>query len=249
MKSKLINSKIGFSLVAIMLFAFFSQEAFAVSFKKKHRRQSESIGRHSLQLAINNDLLNDSHSGITLSVNSLLSKNSATRFSLGFGNPSRKYYFSDGILYSDDVIYLNDNIDVDRSLEINLAAQYMLYPSFNRHYNMYFGIGPVLTFDMARQNTSYSYYDDYTGYEYWDTYTEDWHSLSFGLAGTIGSELFLAPRLSLIAEYEFSLQKEWLQIEHDVIFIDGGVIDRTTVYEEDNTFTTSQMKVGMAFHF
>ncbi len=235
------------TLIIALMLLIFSQISFAIGI---HRRGIDNYS-WSFQAAVHNDLNDDNIEGAFFAVKKHYMKDMAFRFAVAIDNPSRDYFDSDNFLYEDWLILIGNDYGypADEKIDINVTAQYLYYPSFNRNLNLYWGAGPIVSVRHSAANSSIKYFDDYYDYRVTERFSDKYTSVGLGAAGSIGLEWFLTRQFSLMAEYELTIQHEWMKIESNYTIIDYEIYSESVIYEEEGNFTTSEVKLGFSVYF
>jgi len=238
---------IGRTIVLTLIFILTAQISFAISYKRKSARKCWEPSHNSVSFTLDNDVENEFWSGITISGMNHYASNRAVRFNLGLGHVPRDYFNDDNVFYRNSR-FLNYG-DNNETFELRLSAQQMFHPANNRFINFYWGAGPIVTLHQTSTDYDDLYYDPHSGYWLSDYSDETYRSVTLGGIGTIGMEWYLTYNFSVLAEYEFTYQHEWAEAEYEEVSdIDDNLIDVYKCRDQFN-FTTSQMKLGVSFHF
>ncbi len=240
MKQSYSGKMVKVMLITIAAIFLMSQMSFGIQLRKKHKQTNHTSKSfpYALSISVDNDVVDDSFGGISISALKQYSDNSAVRANISFGHAKRDYHIDDNLDYFDGE-FLNNYDETDR-YEIRLSVQHLTYPSYNKGFNFYWGAGPIVTLHYSAT--------DYYELDYVNEWRETYQSISIGGIGTAGMELFLAPNFSVQAEYELTLQHEWSEYLDEDIYRDEPIYENFKFHDEHN-YSTSQFKLGMSFHF
>lgn len=251
-------------ILSLMLLAFmlvlFAQPSEAVTKKGKGtyktykvensvEKKKPTYREWSFQFALEDEYDDDEFDGVRLSVQKMLNRHSAVKFSLGvldkIDDP-----FSNTIFYneSDGVAFEFDDWE-NNTEEVNLSIQYMNFPSYSRDFQFYWGVGPRLSFTDSKFDPDV--YVDVPSRMEWVDYVEfnDVNRIGLGVEANFGAELFLGRSFSLLAEYGFIIENRWYVFDVDYYNTSGYHDHQVETFNDGGNIDWSRLRVGMAIHF
>ncbi|MCP4566361.1 MAG: hypothetical protein GY841_02140 [FCB group bacterium] len=244
-----INNRLSGVFVAFMIVALCSQDATALTIRKKtNRRVVETSQPWSFQIALDENMEEDDFHGFRLSLARQYSSSAAIRFNLGFegrdvNSGITSIHFTDGHVFE-----FQDDRDFDLT-GVNLSIQFLAYPRPDGKVRFFWGAGPRLSINEAEPDNVFFYDHNFSFSGYDELYYNDFTRLGLGVEGTFGLEMFLGRNVSLLAELGFTLQNEWYLFEYDYYDDFGFLRSEVESFDDGVHFDGSRVKLGLAVYF
>ncbi|MBI5837542.1 MAG: hypothetical protein HZB25_09880 [Candidatus Eisenbacteria bacterium] len=143
--------------------------------------------------------------GTGLSFKRHWSPRSALRFGLDITHSSQRIDDTNSEAYSDTTRSGSSSYAYDmRSSSVGVAFQYLCYPRARRNPSPFFGIGPFVSIWSDRDVSANSHTSQGSTVE--SGQIDARHGVSVGVTGNVGMEWFVARGVSLVAQYDLTIQ-------------------------------------------
>jgi len=204
---------------------------------KPTRANSLKPGAWALQFQITQDFTLNAFQGLLLSAKHHFSNKKAVRIGLGLNASvgESKDLFRN--FQSDTLLSSNSGFRESNGQGIDVTLQYLNYPSPNKSANFFYGIGLGGGFSRSKSNSRSSNSTN-------SSLTLQWNT---GFSGAAGVEWFATEKISLQAEYGFTLRYRWLEQtskSYSTILRSEG-----KATQESINFDPSQVKFGLSVYF
>ncbi len=243
---KIPYGKSGLTAVAFLLAIMIASPASAIQIHK--RGYSPSVEpAWTIQAAVD-EVIDDNgqYNGFRLTFGRQTSGNEAFRLNIDLAEKGPDFYENRLITTPDYGFTMRSVRGFDIS-SIGLSAEYLFYSTPEKRPRLYFGLGPMVSFEETG-NEYLVHYDNY--YDYVQSIDmEDSFLLGVGLSGAVGMEFFLGRNLSMLVEYGVSVQQKWFFFEADYYDQYGYHHTEVDSYNDGLDFGDSHIRLGFAAYF
>lgn len=208
---------------------------------------------YSIQFGLGNYLGLTSYQGSFISLKYHISKYFAIRAGLTINMDSRDI--------DSDIIQYIDNESNRESSEINdllrksisINSHFLIYPKSNDNLFIFYGLGPYFSYntDSQKNDNEQTFFSVTIDSSYQDLRERDneLNKLSVGIISSIGFELIIYKRISLLAEYNFLAyysREERIQTQSSN---EGSTVIEREDISTGSYFHSQNMKLGISLYF
>jgi|GEM_PF-3129226 len=138
----------------------------------------------------------------------------------------------------------------DTEYSVDFVVSYIYQLTSKKDVRPFLGLGIVGAYSKSTNNNNTSRNGTYTSHSY-DENENNSSTLGIGLRGTMGCEAFITSRVSLLAEYQISVLRNWNDSDYWSKSTDESSFDRYTSTSSSDGWQIKldSIRLGLAVHF
>ncbi|MCK4329861.1 hypothetical protein KAX02_08460 [candidate division WOR-3 bacterium] len=216
--------------------------------EKSPRDNSLHAGSWSFQFQLEDDIGLKPFNSMIISFKRHTSRHSAFRVGLDLDIDFDDSDYDTRIEESDTNITIGEERVDKNSQRIELDLEYLNYPNAGSNINMFWGVGPLISYSRSRQERERIYsYDSGVSITTGDRYSSSW---SLGVLGMAGVEWFATRSISFHAEYRASAAYYRSKIEQvDVDYNDQIRRIEAETFRDGWDFHGVKVIMGISLYF